>query len=93
MSNTTEKDKELVKEIEEFLDTTAEKHKELMKEFDEFRARLQDPMTKDGFWNAFNALWGTAQSQPGFDHQRWLAVKEYIQNLEEKLATWNETHP
>ncbi len=52
--------------------------------YDQFLKDLQDPTTKDGFWNLFAALWGTAQSQPGFDHKAWLQMRDYIKKLESK---------
>lgn len=53
------------------------------KEMDpEFLAKLQDPTTTEGAWNVFYGLWGTAQSQPGFDHKAWLAVRDYFKKLE-----------
>jgi hypothetical protein len=52
---------------------------------DEFLKNLQDPTTREGFWNLFSGLWGVAQSQPGFNYKDWLAVKDYIKSLEEKV--------
>lgn len=55
----------------------------LSKEIDpDFLAKLQDPTTKEGAWNLFYGLWGQAQSQPGFDHKAWLAVRDYFKSLD-----------
>ena len=48
----------------------------------DFLAKLQDPTTKEGFWNVFYGLWGVSQSQPGFDYKAWLDVVAYIKKLE-----------
>jgi hypothetical protein len=51
----------------------------------DFLERLQDPKTKEGFWNVFSGTWGVAQSQPAFNPQDWLNMKAYIEELERKL--------
>lgn len=48
----------------------------------EWLKKLQDPTTKEGFWNLFAGLWGVAQSQPGFNYKDWLAVKSYVERIE-----------
>lgn len=58
-----------------------------MDELEEFRKKLQDPTCSEGAWNLFYALWGTAQSQPGFDYKAWLAVRDYFKGLEARNPT------
>lgn len=59
----------------------------------DFLKKLQDPTTKEGFWNTFYGLWGVAQSQPGFDHKAWLHVVDYIKKLEDRLLETAEPLP